>query len=262
MKNGRSKIDDWYFGDYEGGFSGSRYNQLTYITIFIFLVTVALSTEQSLSRIIHSLYIPYIYNLIELYFISDFIGKVSNTWSLTNYRTIGLLRSIFGLRQFLDALTLFLLTTNYFPNESAPVIGLYLIKVLLIIYNSELREILNRLNYILTANPAKTFFPITLLAIITYIMAALMYIIEKSYDAVHFGSILRAFWFSFVSVTTIGYGDITPMTSLGKTVSGIFALLGIICVTFLTANIIDMNSQYEKVGSVHQDIEEIKHKNV
>lgn len=255
MKSSRSKIDDWYFGDYKGGFSGSRYNQLTYISIFIFLVTVALSTEESLGQIIHSLYIPYIYNLIELYFISDFIGKVSNTWSIYNYRTVGLLRSLCGSRQLLDAVTLFFLVTNIFPNDSAPVIALYLIKVLLIIYNSELREILNRLKYIFTANPAKTFFPITLLAIITYVMASLMYIIERNNDASHFGSILRAFWFSFVSVTTIGYGDITPASSLGKTISGIFALLGIICVTFLTANIIDMNSQYEKVGSIDQDFQ-------
>ena len=255
MKSSRSRIDDWYFGDYKGGFSGSRYNQLTYISIFIFLATVALSTEESLGQIIHSLYIPYIYNLIELYFISDFIGKVSNTWSIYNYRTVGLLRSLCGSRQLLDAVTLFFLVTNIFPNDSAPVIALYLIKVILIIYNSELREILNRLKYIFTANPAKTFFPITLLAIITYVMASLMYIIERNNDASHFGSILRAFWFSFVSVTTIGYGDITPASSLGKAISGIFALLGIICVTFLTANIIDMNSQYEKVGSIDQDFQ-------
>jgi voltage-gated potassium channel len=207
---------------------------------------VALSTEKSISQVFHSLYIPYIYNLIELYFFSDFIGKIANTWSLYNYRSLGLIQSLLGSRQLLDAITLFFLATNYYPNDSAPVIGLYLVKVILIIYNSELREILNRLKYIMTANPAKTFFPITLLAIITYVMASLMYIIERNNDASHFGSILRAFWFSFVSVTTIGYGDITPASSLGKTVSGIFALLGIICVTFLTANIIDMNSQYEK----------------
>ena len=256
MKTNDRIVDKWYFGDYRGGFSGSRYNELTYITIFIFLVTVALSTEKSISQIFHTLYIPYIYNLIELYFFSDFIGKISNTWSLYNYRSLGLTQSFLGSRQLLDAITLFVLATNYYPNDSAPVIGLYLVKVILIIYNSELREILNRLKYIMTANPAKTFFPITLLAIITYVMASLMYIIERNNDPGHFGSILRAFWFSFVSVTTIGYGDITPASSLGKTVSGVFALLGIICVTFLTANIIDMNSQYEKNEFIQIPVDE------
>ena len=151
MKGKNKTIDKWYFGDYRGTFSGSRYNELTYIAIGIFLFTIALSTEESLNKIYHTLYIPYIYNLIELYFISDFIGKISNTWSLNNYRAFGLIQSIFGSRQLLDAVTLFFLVTNYFPNDSVAVIGLYLLKVVIIIYNSELREILKRFNYIFTA---------------------------------------------------------------------------------------------------------------
>ena len=239
-------IDKWYFGDYKGSFSGSRYNELSYFVIFTFLVTIALSTEESLDPVYHSIYIPYIYNLIELYFISDFVGKIANTWSYYNYKIIGLLLSIIGGRQLLDIITLFFLVTSYFSNDSVTVVGLYIAKVLLMIYNSELREIVTRVRYIFTADPAKTFFPITLLSIITYIMASLMYLIEKGNDIEHFGSIFRALWFSFVSVTTIGYGDITPASTIGKIVASIFALLGIICVTFLTANIIDMNNQYEE----------------
>ena len=239
-------IDKWYFGDYKGSFSGSRYNELSYFVIFTFLVTIALSTEESLDPVYHSIYIPYIYNLIELYFISDFVGKIANTWSYYNYKIIGLLLSIIGGRQLLDIITLFFLVTSYFSNDSVTVVGLYIAKVLLMIYNSELREIVTRVRYIFTADPAKTFFPITLLSIITYIMASLMYLIEKGNDIEHFGSIFRALWFSFVSVTTIGYGDITPASTIGKIVASLFALLGIICVTFLTANIIDMNNQYEK----------------
>ena len=254
MRSKGIAVDKWYFGDYLGSFSGSRYNELTYTTIGVFLITIALSTEQSIEPIYHTLYIPYIYNLIELYFISDFVGKISNTWSSYNYRSIGLLQSIFGLRQLLDAITLFFLVTNYFSNDSIAVVGLYLLKVILLIYNSELREILKRFKYILTGNPAKTFFPITILAINTYIMASLMYLVERTNDPNHFGSIFRAFWFSFVSVTTIGYGDVTPISVLGKVIAGIFALFGIVCVTFLTANIIDMNSQYEVSIAKDNDI--------
>ena len=246
MNLNNKHIDKWYFGDYKGSFSGSKYNELSYFLIFTFLVTIALSTEESLDPVYHSVYIPYIYNLIELYFISDFVGKISNTWSYYNYKIIGLFLSIIGGRQLLDFITLFFLVSSYFSNDSVTVVGLYIAKVLLMIYNSELREIITRVRYIFTANPAKTFFPITLLSIITYIMASLMYLIEKGNDIEHFGSIFRALWFSFVSVTTIGYGDITPASTIGKIVASIFALLGIICVTFLTANIIDMNNQYEK----------------
>ena len=257
MNLNNKHIDKWYFGDYKGSFSGSRYNELSYFLIFTFLVTIALSTEESLDPVYHSVYIPYIYNLIELYFISDFVGKISNTWSYYNYKIIGLFLSIIGGRQLLDFITLFFLVSSYFSNDSVTVVGLYIAKVLLMIYNSELREIVTRVRYIFTANPAKTFFPITLLSIITYIMASLMYLIEKGNDIEHFGSIFRALWFSFVSVTTIGYGDITPASTIGKIVASIFALLGIICVTFLTANIIDMNNQYEETISANKQNDNI-----
>ena len=169
MNLNNKHIDKWYFGDYKGSFSGSRYNELSYFLIFTFLVTIALSTEESLDPVYHSVYIPYIYNLIELYFISDFVGKISNTWSYYNYKIIGLFLSIIGGRQLLDFITLFFLVSSYFSNDSVTVVGLYIAKVLLMIYNSELREIITRVRYIFTADPAKTFFPITLLSIITYL---------------------------------------------------------------------------------------------
>ena len=88
-------------------------------------------------------------------------------------------------------------------------------------------------------------FPITLLSVLTYSFASVMYLVERDADPIHFGSILRSLWFSVVSITTVGYGDVTPSSVLGKVVSTIFAFLGIICVALLTANIIEINAEYE-----------------
>ena len=74
-----------------------------------------------------------------------------------------------------------------------------------------------------------------------------MYLFEKNSDPLHFGSILRSLWFSVVSITTVGYGDVTPSTVIGKIVSTLFAMLGIVCVALLTANIIELNSEYENI---------------
>jgi voltage-gated potassium channel len=43
----------------------------------------------------------------------------------------------------------------------------------------------------------------------------------------------------------VGYGDVTPSSAVGKIVSIMFAFLGIICVALLTANIIEINAEYE-----------------
>ncbi len=57
-----------------------------------------------------------------------------------------------------------------------------------------------------------------------------------------------AFWFVFITITTIGYGDITPVTNMGKVMIMIFSLLGISLIALLTATTIKgFDKQLEKL---------------
>lgn len=51
-----------------------------------------------------------------------------------------------------------------------------------------------------------------------------MYLIEGEENG--FTSIPVGIYWAIVTLTTVGYGDITPMTDLGKFVSGLVMLLG------------------------------------
>ena len=247
MKPREPKNQDlWYFGDYLGGFSGTNYNYIVYLSIILLLFAIALSTETDLEPVFYRLYIPYTYELIEIFFITDYIGKIANTWSRYDYKPIHLLTSILKFRAVVDLSTLLLLVTDFLPNSSLPVISLYLIKVLILFYFSDLRDLILRVRFIVFSQPAKTFFPLSLLAIVTYSLAVLMYLVEGQDDTEHFGSILKSLWFSFVSATTIGYGDVTPVSFVGRLLTSTFALFGIICIAILTANIIELNAKYDQ----------------
>ena len=51
-------------------------------------------------------------------------------------------------------------------------------------------------------------------------------------------SIGDSLWFTFASVTTIGYGDFTPVTPIGRIITVIITLYGILVVSIITASIV------------------------
>lgn len=59
------------------------------------------------------------------------------------------------------------------------------------------------------------------------IAASLMHAIEGKIQPDTFGSILRSLWWSVVTMTTVGYGDVVPTTALGKVIATIIMLIGV-----------------------------------
>ena len=70
---------------------------------------------------------------------------------------------------------------------------------------------------------------ITLFAgvILLIIASSLMYFIEREAQPELFGSIPRAMWWGAVTLTTVGYGDVYPVTVLGRFLSAFISVLGI-----------------------------------
>ena len=57
------------------------------------------------------------------------------------------------------------------------------------------------------------------------------------------GSFENALWFCFATVTTIGYGDVTAATGLGRILSVILGVYGIIVVALITSIIVNFYSE-------------------
>ncbi len=63
--------------------------------------------------------------------------------------------------------------------------------------------------------------------LILIIASFLMYYVEGEKQPDKFPDILSAIWWAVATLTTVGYGDVYPVTGLGKLISGIIAILGI-----------------------------------
>ena len=73
-----------------------------------------------------------------------------------------------------------------------------------------------------------------LFCIALFISSSLMYVVENTVQPEHFSSIPTTMWWSLITLTTVGYGDVSPVTWIGKVISIITALMGVSVVALLT----------------------------
>ncbi len=66
--------------------------------------------------------------------------------------------------------------------------------------------------------------------------ATVLYFAERSANP-NFASVPQALWWAIVTLTTVGYGDVVPITALGKVLGAVVAVLGL-CMFALPASIL------------------------
>ncbi|MDZ4178114.1 MAG: ion transporter [Coriobacteriia bacterium] len=63
--------------------------------------------------------------------------------------------------------------------------------------------------------------------ILLTLTSSLMYVVEHETQPDAFASIPAAMWWSMAALTTVGYGDVYPVTTLGRILGGAASLLGL-----------------------------------
>jgi voltage-gated potassium channel len=67
-----------------------------------------------------------------------------------------------------------------------------------------------------------------LMALTLILASSFMYAIEHEAQPEKFADIPSAMWWAIVTLCTIGYGDVTPITPLGKVFGGLVSILGLV----------------------------------
>lgn len=122
-------------------------------------------------------------------------------------------------------------------------------------------EAANTLNSALIASRYKIMVFLLTVFSIVIIIGSLMYVIEGTEHG--FENILSSIYWTVVTLTTVGYGDITPQTTLGKALASIVMILGYGIVAIPTgivgAQIAQTHSQLMKIQLICPSCGNSKH---
>jgi voltage-gated potassium channel len=113
-----------------------------------------------------------------------------------------------------------------FPNLSF-VYLISLLRLLRLIKISRYSESVRTLGIVLYAKKEELLATAFAVFILLIFASSLMYFVESSAQPKSFGSIPDAMWWGVVTLTTVGYGDIYPITPIGRFLGSMLAFLGI-----------------------------------
>lgn len=95
---------------------------------------------------------------------------------------------------------------------------------------------------------------------VVVIFSTLIYYAERNFPGTLFTSIPKAMWWAIVTITTVGYGDMFPMTPLGRIIAAVTMLCGL-ALFGLLMNVIGKSMMSSLFGSAvgeEADLKEIE----
>lgn len=136
-------------------------------------------------------------------------------------------RYIFSLTAIIDLLAIL---PFYLPFVSANLVVLRLFRIIRLLRLFKLDRYTTALHTISAVFRRKAHQLISSMFVVLLLMviaSVLMYGVEHDAQPDVFSNALSGLWWAIATLTTVGYGDIYPITAFGKVLSAIIALLGI-----------------------------------
>lgn len=131
------------------------------------------------------------------------------------------------MRQPLALLDLIAILTYWTPWDLRFLRVVRLVRLLKILHLYEFEAALERLGVSLHKRKELLWVSVALMGMFVYLASSLLYQIEHVRQPEVFSSIPASFWWATVTFNTIGYGDMVPLTSLGRLFASLVAVFGV-----------------------------------
>ena len=198
---------------------GRLFDIVLFVLILVSVVVVALETVDTVNAKYSDLFLK-IEWAITIFFTLEYFLRIVSVKKPLRY-----IFSFYGLIDLISTIPLYLSYVFAGSQVLLAVRALRLLRVFRILKLVKFLGEASQLRRALRASRAKILVFIYTVVILAVLMGTVMYMIEKPYNE-QFTSIPRSIYWTVVTLTTVGYGDISPSTPLGQLIATIIMVLG------------------------------------
>jgi voltage-gated potassium channel len=216
---------------------GRAFDFLLLILIILSVIFVMLESVASFDAKYHS-YLNYGEWVITIFFTIEYIARIIAVKKPSRY-----IFSFFGIVDFISTIPLYLSLILVGSNYLVTVRALRLLRVFRILKITRYIGEATNLSRALLLSRAKILVFLFAVVIVCIIAGTIMYLIEGEESG--FTSIPHSVYWCIVTLTTVGYGDISPITPLGQLIASVIMILGYGIIAVPTGIV---SAEYSKVS--------------
>ncbi|RNC89856.1 MAG: ion transporter [Allomuricauda sp.] len=218
--------------------AGKVFDILLFFLIILSVILVMLESVKEIDQNHHGLLLTLEW-IVTIFFTFEYIARI-----ITVKKPFKYIFSFYGIIDFLSTIPLYI---SYILAGSQVLLAVRAFRLLRIFRILKLVKFIgeaSQLKEALKASRAKIAVFIYVVLILSVIMGTMMYLIED--DEAGFTSIPRSIYWTIVTLTTVGYGDIAPQTNLGQLFATIIMIMGYGIIAVPTGIV---TVEYSKYGS-------------
>lgn len=198
---------------------------LVFILLSVFVAVI--ESEDSISQVFSN-YFYYVNYFFAVFFLLEYIIRFFTIHYTDKYRTnFGRIKYLFSFYSIIDLLSF----VPFFLLSNSP--QFFLLRLFRLFRILKMAKVISQTKFVrdvfevLAEKKKEIILSIAITIFVIFIASICLYLVEGNIQPEQFGSIPRAFWWATITLTTVGYGDVYPITFLGKLFTVIITVFGI-----------------------------------
>ena len=199
---------------------GKLFDVILLIVILVSVISVILESVDSINKKYHTIIIAFEWTITILFTIEYFLRIYSVN------KPLKYIFSFMGIIDLLAIIPTYLIFVFPAAHSLSVIRSIRLIRVFRVFKLSHYLRGAHTMQIALRSSRPKIIVFLLSVLILVVVLGTLMYIIEGSYGTIGFDNIPNSIYWAVVTLTTVGYGTVTPITVFGKIVASFIMILG------------------------------------